>query len=85
MDQVCPKRVLPVGNEKIAFLHASMGVTSYSEFFRMGSDRDNGILMSLLLLVAEANKLKFEVLFSKFCGLMLEYIDKRRLTVVKFF
>ena len=62
-----------------------MGVTCYSELFCMGSDRDNGILMSLLLLIAEANKLKFEVLFSEFCGLMREYIDKRRLIVVEFF
>ena len=41
-------------NAKIALLCSSMVVTYYIKLFRMGADRHNGILMSLLLLVAEA-------------------------------
>ena len=41
----------------IALLHASM-VVSYIKLFRTGTDRDNGILISLLLLVAETITLK---------------------------
>ena len=40
-------------NAKIAFLRASMVVTYFIKLSRMGADRHNGILMSLLLLVAE--------------------------------
>ena len=40
-------------NAKIALSHASMVVTYYIKLFRMGANRHNGILMSLLLLVAE--------------------------------
>ena len=40
-------------NAKIAFLRASMVVTYYIKLFRMGPDRCNGVLMTLLLLVAE--------------------------------
>ena len=40
-------------NSKIALLHASMVVTYYIKLFQMGANRHNGILMSLLLLVAE--------------------------------
>ena len=40
-------------NTNIALLSASMVVTYYVKFFWMGSDRHNGILMYLLLLVAE--------------------------------
>ena len=40
-------------NAKIALLRASMVVTYYIKLFRTGADRHNGILMSLLLLVAE--------------------------------
>ena len=40
-------------NAKIALLRASMVVTYYIKHFRKGADRRNGILMSLLLLVAE--------------------------------
>ena len=42
-------------NAKIAPLRASMVVTYYIyiRLFRTGADRHNGILMSLLLLVAE--------------------------------
>ena len=52
-DQICPKWVFPVGNGKITFSRASMVVTYYIKLFYMGSDRHNGILMSLLLLVVE--------------------------------
>ena len=34
-------------------MHASMVVTYYIKLFRTGAERHNGILMSLLLLVAE--------------------------------
>ena len=40
-------------NARIALLRASMVVTYYIKLFRTGADRHNGILMSLLLLVAE--------------------------------
>ena len=40
-------------NARIALLRASMVVTFYIKLFRTGADRHNGILMSLLLLVAE--------------------------------
>ena len=40
-------------NAKIALLRASMVVTYYIKLFRTGADRHKGILMSLLLLVAE--------------------------------
>ena len=40
-------------NRKIAFSRASMVVTYYIKLFRTGTDRHNGILMSLHLLVAE--------------------------------
>ena len=35
-----------------------MGVTHYIELFRTGSDRNDGILISLLLLVAETKIIK---------------------------
>ena len=38
---------------KISLLRAFMVVTYYIKLFRTGADRHNGILMSLLLLVAE--------------------------------
>ena len=40
-------------NVKIVLLRASMVVTYYTKLFRTGVDRRNGILMSLLHLVAE--------------------------------
>ena len=47
-------------NAKTALLLASMVVTYYIKLFRTGTDRHNGILMSLLLLVAETtNVAKF--------------------------
>ena len=42
----------------IALLHASMVVSYDIKLFRTGTDRDNGILISLLLLVAETITLK---------------------------
>ena len=49
-------------NAKIAFLHVSMVVTYYIKLFQTGTDRHNGILMSLLLLVVEAT-MKFPANF----------------------
>ena len=43
-------------NAKIAILRVSMVVTYYIKLFRTGADRHNGILIPLLLLVAEDNK-----------------------------
>ena len=40
-------------NTKIALLRASMVVTYYIKIFHTGADRNNGVLMSLLLLIAE--------------------------------
>ena len=57
-NQVCPKRVFPDENGKIALVRASMVVNYYIKLFRTGADRQNGILMSLLLLVAETINLK---------------------------
>ena len=45
-------------NAKIALLRASMVVTYYIKLSRTGAGRHNGILMSLLLLVAETNMLE---------------------------
>ena len=42
-------------NTNVALLRAFMIVTYYIKLFQMGADRHNGILMSLLLLVAEAD------------------------------
>ena len=47
-------------NAKIALWRASMVVTYYIKLFQTGADRHNGILMSLLLLVAEAINKKTE-------------------------
>ena len=47
-------------NAKIALLRASVAVTYYIKLFRTGAGKHNGILMSLLLLVAETtNVAKF--------------------------
>ena len=56
MDQICPKSVFSVGNGKIAVVRASMVVKYYIKLLSTGADRHNGILMSLLYLVAETNK-----------------------------
>ena len=42
-------------NAKIALLRASMVVTYCIKLFQTGADRHDGILLSLLLLVAETN------------------------------
>ena len=47
-------------NAKIAFLRVSMVVTYYIKLLRAGAGRHNGILMSLLLLVAETNREKIK-------------------------
>ena len=47
------KLVLLTETQKIALLRASMVVTYYIKLFRTGANRQNGILMSLILLVAE--------------------------------
>ena len=47
-------------NAKIVFLRVSMVVTYYIKLFRAGAGRHNGILMSLLLLVAETNREKIK-------------------------
>ena len=48
-----PKMVFLVVRVKIAIARVSMVLTYYIKFFRMGTDRHNGILMFLLLLVAD--------------------------------
>ena len=53
LDEFCSKREFPVENWKIALVRASMVVTYYIKFFSAGTDRHNGILISLLLLVAQ--------------------------------
>ena len=45
--------VFPVENRKIAFLRAYVVVTYYIKLFHTESDGHNGILMFVLLLVAE--------------------------------
>ena len=55
-DQICPKKIFPVENRKIALVLAFMVVTYYIKLYRTGADRHNGVLMSLLLLVAETMK-----------------------------
>ena len=42
-------------NAKIALLRGSMVLTSCIKLFQTGADRHDGILLSLLLLVAETN------------------------------
>ena len=52
-NKICPKRVFPVDNGKIALERALMVVAYYIKLFCTEADRRNGILMSLLLLVAD--------------------------------
>ena len=56
LDESFPKTVISVENGKIALARASMVVSYYIKSFRTGADRHNGILMCLLLLVAETIK-----------------------------
>ena len=51
--QIFPKNEFPVQNGKIALVRVSMVVTYYIKLFRTAADRNNDILMYLLLLVAE--------------------------------
>ena len=53
LNKICPKRLFPVDNGKIALERAFMVVTYYIKLFCTEADRRNGILMSLLLLVAD--------------------------------
>ena len=55
-NQICPKKICPVETRKIALVLAFMVVTYYIKLYRTGADRHNGVLMSLLLLVAETMK-----------------------------
>ena len=48
--------VFQVENGKIALVQASVVVTYHVKLFRTGADRHNGILMTLLLQVAETMK-----------------------------
>ena len=64
-DKICLKRVFPVENGKIALVRASMVVTYYIKPFCTGADTHNGILMSLLLLVAETKSYIKMVSWSK--------------------
>ena len=65
----CIKRVMvcKIGftnwNAKILLTRASMVVTYYIKLFWTGTNRHNGILMSLLLLVAETKRDMFGVQF----------------------
>ena len=52
---MCLKRVFPVENGKVALVRAPMFVTYYIKLFRTESDRQEGLLMSPLLLAAETN------------------------------
>ena len=49
---VC-KIVFTNSNAKPSLLRASMVVTYYIKLFQMGANKHNGVLMSLLVLVAE--------------------------------
>ena len=60
LDKICPKKVFPIRNGKIALVCASMVVTYYIKLFRTGADRHNGILVPLPLLVTETKRLYFE-------------------------
>ena len=55
-EQIYPRMEFLVENGKIALMRAYMVVTYYIRLFHMGANRDNCILMSLLLLVAETIK-----------------------------
>ena len=65
-DQICPKWEFPVENRKIALVPASMVFTYYIKLFRTGADGHNGILASLLLLVAETINLSLFFTFFTF-------------------
>ena len=56
LHQICPKRVFPVVNGKVALVRGSMIVTYYIKLLLTVAERHNSILMSFLLLVAETMK-----------------------------
>ena len=65
-------------NAKIPFLRARMVVTYYIKLFQMGDSRHNGILMSLLLLVAETitklsieKRVEHQLPFEKYISLLI--------------
>ena len=65
-------------NAKITFLRARMVVTYYIKLFQMGDSRHNGILMSLLLLVAETitklsieKRVEHQLPFEKYISLLI--------------
>ena len=60
---------------KIAPLRAFMVVTNYIKLFRKRADRHSGILMPLLLLVAET---KIVTIYKKFYFLSLEILKARK-------
>ena len=66
-------------NAKIALLRASMVVSYYIKLFRTGADRHNGILMSLLLLVAETKTVKYNSWVKQIC-----YTKKHNLILWKY-
>ena len=56
LHQICPKRVFPVVNGKVALVRGSMIVSYYIKLLLTVAERHNSILMSFLLLVAETMK-----------------------------
>ena len=70
-------------NTKIALLRASMVVTYYIKLFWMGADRHNGILMSLLLPVADTITLEanYGLQINKWSKVTNLKLEKRRLVV----
>ena len=56
LHQICPKRLFPVVNGKVALVRGSMIVTYYIKLLLTVAERHNSILMSFLLLVAETMK-----------------------------
>ena len=62
-DQICPKRVSPDKKGKFGLARASMVVIFYIKLFRTGANRHTGIIMSLLLLVAETVSINYMYFF----------------------
>ena len=61
-------------NAKIALLRTSMVVTYYIKLFRTGDNRHNGILMSLLLLVAETKIKNKKIKIKTICLNIASYL-----------
>ena len=53
LDEICRKNYFQ-SKQKIGLLRATLVVTDYIKLFHTGVDRHSDILLSLLLLVAEA-------------------------------